>query len=116
MSDLSCLVIGNLKLFGQLLDKNTRCLHYHSEIDIIAIKFKCCGYYFSCFKCHDLFRNYSINHPVEKFSKLDYGKVVLCGNCYSELTFDDYSKNHRCTICNSQFNPKCSLHYGLYFD
>ena len=31
---------------GNGVDKETRCLHYHSEVDRIAIKFYCCNSYY----------------------------------------------------------------------
>ena len=38
---------------GAVLDEETRCAHYHSEIDRIAIKFYCCDTYFPCYECHE---------------------------------------------------------------
>lgn len=32
---------------GISVDDKTRCEHYHSLLDIIAIKFKCCGKYYA---------------------------------------------------------------------
>lgn len=29
-------------VYGAIIDDDTRCEHYHSELDIISIKFKCC--------------------------------------------------------------------------
>lgn len=40
------------ELKGQLTDNGTRCIHYHSALDIIAIKFKCCDVYYPCYECH----------------------------------------------------------------
>ena len=37
---------------GKLVDDQTRCVHYQSELDIIAIKFKCCDTYYPCYSCH----------------------------------------------------------------
>ena len=37
---------------GKLTDTHTRCVHYHSPLDVIAIKFKCCNQYFACYYCH----------------------------------------------------------------
>ncbi len=28
---------------GKLVDDQTRCVHYRSTLDVIAIKFKCCN-------------------------------------------------------------------------
>ena len=38
---------------GVEVDDESRCAHYHSERDIIAIKMKCCGEYYACKDCHD---------------------------------------------------------------
>src|SRR6202012_5491024 len=35
------------------LDSQTRCVHYNSQFDIIAIKMKCCDVYYACKDCHD---------------------------------------------------------------
>lgn len=34
------------KVYGSLIDTETRCRHYFTEEDIIAIKFKCCNKYY----------------------------------------------------------------------
>jgi uncharacterized CHY-type Zn-finger protein len=38
---------------GINLDFQTRCAHYNSPLDIIAIKMKCCGLHYACKACHD---------------------------------------------------------------
>ncbi|CUM63032.1 uncharacterized protein PRCAT00000594001 [Priceomyces carsonii] len=100
-----------------IVDTNTRCEHYQSKLDIICIKFKCCDVYYPCFQCHNKI-NRSL-HKTERWSKLDLKaeKVILCGFCFNELLFEEYSKSdYYCVYCNSKFNPKCALHYDLYFD
>src|ERR1700735_1462621 len=37
---------------GIELDAQSRCAHYSSPLDIVAIKMKCCGGYFACKECH----------------------------------------------------------------
>lgn len=37
------------KVYGSLIDTETRCRHYFTEEDIIAIKFKCCNKYYPCY-------------------------------------------------------------------
>lgn len=100
-------------LKGLIIDNYTRCEHYHSEIDIIAIKFKCCNTYYPCYQCHD----HELTHDIDKWNtnELEYEKVVLCGNCKTELTFNEYIVN-MCKYCHAQFNPNCKLHYNLYFN
>ena len=42
-----------IEVKGKPVDDQTRCEHYHSPLDIIAIKFKCCDDYFPCYQCHE---------------------------------------------------------------
>ena len=44
--------IHGLNIVGVGVDGETRCAHYRSERDIIAIKFKCCKKWFPCYECH----------------------------------------------------------------
>lgn len=102
-------------VYGSTVDSFTRCTHYHSDVDIIAIKFKCCRLYFPCYQCHDEVKK----HETERWGRdeLAFEEVVLCGNCKKELKFAEYNDGaSRCTFCDAQFNPKCALHYDLYFD
>ncbi|WIZ15667.1 CHY zinc finger protein [Staphylococcus aureus] len=62
------------KVYGSLIDTETRCRHYFTEEDIIAIKFKCCNKYYPCYKCHNEFEK----HAIER-----------CPNCQSRF-------NNRC--------------------
>lgn len=101
-------------VYGIGLDPETRCAHYHSERDIIAIKFKCCGTYYSCYQCHQEMADHpAVPWPHNEFDE----KAILCGACGSELTINEYlaSKN-QCPHCGAAFNPGCSHHYCLYFD
>lgn len=105
-----------VKLSGQLVDNQTRCSHYHSPLDIIAIKFKCCNTYYPCYQCHS--HNHSSTVRWNKSDLFEHSElVILCGCCYHELTFQEYtSNNNLCLYCHEHFNPGCSLHYDLYFD
>lgn len=98
---------------GSVIDSATRCKHYHSKLDIIAIKFHCCGEYFPCFECHEEAGcgNPAV-WPKEKFQE----KAILCGACGHELTVDDYLEcKSECPKCRANFNPGCDLHRELYF-
>jgi uncharacterized CHY-type Zn-finger protein len=98
---------------GLQVDSNTRCEHYHSEIDIIAIKFKCCQKWFPCFECHTALSDHS--PQVWSLSESDE-KAVLCGNCRHQLTISEYFNCQAvCPNCAHRFNPKCANHYHLYF-
>ena len=98
---------------GVGLDFQTRCAHYHGPTDIIAIKMKCCGEYYACKDCHDAFAG----HPIDVWREAEWDeKAVLCGACQSEMTIREYlESDHRCGVCQAQFNPKCKNHYHYYF-
>ena len=98
---------------GKLVDTNTRCVHYHSSLDIIAIKFKCCKEYYACYRCHEE----SVDHEAAVWNKKELNnQAVLCGICNQEMTIEQYlSSQNQCPFCSSDFNPDCSKHYHLYF-
>lgn len=54
------------KVYGSLIDTETRCRHYFTEEDIIAIKFKCCNKYYPCYKCHNEFEKHAIKRWHDK--------------------------------------------------
>ncbi|MCB0487639.1 MAG: chromophore lyase [Cyclobacteriaceae bacterium] len=103
-----------LKVFGRPIDKQTRCAHYHSALDVIAIKFKCCDQYFPCFSCHEE----TAGHAAVRWKKSDFNEfAILCGVCQTELTINQYlTSNNICPKCEARFNPKCANHYPLYFE
>ena len=101
------------EVHGLNLDPQTRCLHYHSQFDIIAIKMKCCGMYYACKDCHDALTD----HRIEPWPESEWHEqAILCGNCRSTLSISAYLQcNSRCPHCHSSFNPACRNHYHLYF-
>lgn len=103
-----------VKVLGSTVDSYTRCTHYHSKNDIIAIKFHCCGEYYPCYQCHEE----HANHPISVWPKdWFHTKAILCGNCKTEMTIHEYLDSHSiCPVCQSSFNPGCQLHYHLYFE
>ncbi|MBP2622941.1 CHY zinc finger protein [Streptococcus oricebi] len=101
-----------MRVFGLEIDEETRCLHYHSDLDIVALKCWACQDYFSCYQCHDSLRDH---HFVAYPSKQKSDKVVLCGACKSELTISLYRGQLSCPNCKRAFNPACKNHYDLYF-
>lgn len=96
------------------IDNETRCSHYYSEKDRIAIKFYCCGTYYSCYTCHaELGCGHASVWPKELFKE----KAILCGACGTETSIVDYLGNHEaCMTCKKWFNPGCSFHAHLYFE
>ena len=107
-------IIHGEKVFGKDVDAETRCAHYHSELDIIAINFKCCGRWFPCFECHKEIAD----HQPEIWEKNDFDSLaVLCGGCGEKLRIDEYFKSDsKCPVCRRNFNPNCAKHYQLYFE
>ncbi|GAB5554410.1 MAG: hypothetical protein Sapg2KO_40010 [Saprospiraceae bacterium] len=100
---------------GLELDEETRCTHWHSNLDIIAIKFACCNEFYACFDCHEALAE----HPPKRWSKdyFDTEKAILCGHCQHTMTINAYQKaNSQCPNCTAAFNPRCSLHWDLYFE
>jgi uncharacterized CHY-type Zn-finger protein len=99
---------------GKPIDSETRCVHYRSPLDIIAIKFKCCNEYYPCFECHEE----TAEHVAMRWPKAEWdAKAILCGHCKSELSIHEYlNSQNRCPVCKSNFNPGCEKHYHLYFE
>lgn len=99
---------------GVGLDAQTRCAHYNSPADIIAIKMKCCGMYYACKDCHAELAGHSAETwPVSEWKE----KAVLCGACGSELTITEYMESGaECPACHAKFNPRCRNHYHFYFE
>ena len=106
--------IGEVTVFGKSVDRQTRCVHWHSQLDVIAIKFKCCGKYYPCFSCHEE----EADHQHEVWPKEAFNqKAILCGVCGTELSIKDYmASDNTCPHCQASFNPGCSNHYHLYFE
>ena len=103
----------NIQVKGKVIDEHTRCIHYHSFRDIIAIRMKCCNEYYPCIDCHNEIAEHSpLVWPATEFDT----KAVLCGACYNEMTISEYlQSNHCCPFCKASFNPGCSNHYHYYF-
>ncbi|RYZ22452.1 MAG: hypothetical protein EOO16_09205 [Chitinophagaceae bacterium] len=99
---------------GATVDGQTRCTHYHSPLDIIAIRFRCCDTYYPCIHCHEE----SAGHEVQRWPESEWDrKAILCGVCRTELTIREYfACDYRCPQCAAAFNPGCRNHNHLYFE
>ncbi|TFE02478.1 CHY zinc finger protein [Jeotgalibacillus sp. R-1-5s-1] len=105
--------IHGTNVYGPQIDHETRCTHYHTQLDIIAIKFYCCGRYYPCKSCHD--EAGCGKHQVWPADQFDQ-KAILCGACGTELTINEYLNcDAVCPSCHASFNPGCSLHKHYYF-
>jgi len=98
---------------GVNLDVQTRCAHYTTALDIIAIKMKCCGIYFACKECHEALAG----HPTEVWPHAEWTQLaVLCGACGHEMSINEYmASSYKCPHCHASFNPGCRKHYQFYF-
>jgi uncharacterized CHY-type Zn-finger protein len=101
-------------VLGQTIDAQARCVHYGTELDVIAIRFHCCGEYYPCHLCHD---EVSGQHPAVPWPAAQHEALaVLCGVCSTELRIAEYLGVDRCPHCDAAFNPGCKLHADLYFE
>ena len=101
------------KVYGSLIDNETRCTHYYSSLDVIAIKFKCCNKYYPCYKCH----NEHVSHAIERWAENEFDeKAIMCGVCKHEMRIRDYMMVEMCPRCKAHFNSRCKFHYHLYFE
>jgi uncharacterized CHY-type Zn-finger protein len=107
-------VIHGEKVNGIEVDPQTRCAHYNSGLDIIAIKFKCCGQWFPCYECH----NEIASHAAQVWPLTERNvHVILCGACGRRLYIAEYLDcDSTCPRCGGKFNPGCVKHHHLYFE
>ena len=100
-------------VLGVDMDCDTRCAHYRTELDIVALRFGCCGQYYACHKCHGALTDHDADPwPTERRSE----PAVYCGACETTLLATEYLNADACPVCESRFNPGCSAHYALYFE
>jgi uncharacterized CHY-type Zn-finger protein len=103
---------GGTAVHGATIDNQTRCVHYATVTDVIAIKFYCCRLYYPCHLCHEM----SAGHQAEQWPKsLHDQRALLCGVCSTELTITAYFDLSACPNCSAPFNDGCRRHRQLYF-
>lgn len=102
------------EIFGIGIDDETRCEHWKSELDIVAIRFKCCGRWYSCFDCHGALSA----HTPQVWPEAEFAaEAILCGSCGHRQSIGDYLKGvPSCPACGKGFNPGCARHRDLYFE
>ncbi len=107
------LPLASSEVRGIDLDAETRCVHYRSELDVVAIRMKCCGVYYACKDCHEALAS----HPAQVWPRAEWSrKAVLCGACRHEMTIEQYlASGNQCPRCHAAFNPGCRNHYDFYF-
>jgi len=99
---------------GVELDHETRCAHWRSARDVVAIKMRCCGIYYACKDCHDALAGHAPGlWPQAQWDE----KAVLCGVCGYQMSVRQYMDcADTCPSCGACFNPGCKSHYRFYFE
>jgi uncharacterized CHY-type Zn-finger protein len=103
------------------------CAHWHSPLDVVAVRFHCCGRTYPCLHCHDEAEDHSVT-PWPTATVVDRAQdAVLCRSCGVWLTVGEYLDVYAasaspasparpcCPRCAAPFNPGCALHAGVYF-
>ncbi|MBO3662448.1 CHY zinc finger protein [Microbacterium stercoris] len=104
--------VGDHVVHGRNVDAQTRCVHWHTELDVLAILFPCCDRWYPCHDCHAD----DAGHPAQPWSA-DAGDrhALLCGVCGGTTPIAQYRATSRCGACGRDFNPGCRRHHHLYF-
>ena len=99
---------------GVSVNERTQCQHFHSEFDVVAVRFKCCDTFYACIDCH----NELAGHRPQVWGKNEREThAILCGNCQRTLSIAEYLDcQNRCPECGAAFNPRCAQHYHFYFE
>jgi len=101
-------------LRGVRVDAQTRCAHYPSPRDVIALRCGACEVYVPCHLCHEA----TADHPLAPWPRDRFDEpAVLCGVCRETLTAREYlASASDCPRCGAAFNPGCAAHHALYFE
>jgi len=98
---------------GVDVDTETRCAHYDTALDVVALRFPCCEAYYPCFRCHEAVTDHEpARVPRERFDE----PAVRCGVCETTLSVRVYLDcEDSCPTCGASFNPGCRRHRDRYF-
>ena len=94
----------------------SRCAHWHSDLDVLALQSPCCSKFYACATCHDALED----HPLQPWpadTKLST-KVLLCGVCEATFSAGQYLSGDKfCPdpACAAPFNPGCRKHWHVHF-
>ncbi|ELZ42735.1 zinc finger CHY domain protein [Halorubrum saccharovorum DSM 1137] len=134
----------SVPLRGVAVDPETRCAHWDSAVDVVALRFGCCETYYPCDACHDA----ATDHEAEPWPRDRFDEAaVLCGACGATLTAREYldgdsegqspsgnrappddgeaqraagsrerPDDDACPRCDAAFNPGCRAHRDRYFE
>ncbi|EMA55518.1 MULTISPECIES: CHY zinc finger protein [Halococcus] len=103
----------DVPLRGVEVDPETRCRHYRTDRDVVAIALPCCETFYPCIECHEVLADHETSRwPQARFDE----RAVLCGRCGARLSITAYLDcDHRCPECDGAFNPGCQHHWDRYF-
>jgi len=102
-----------VQIFGKPIDEQTRCAHYATATDVVAIEFACCRRFYPCHLCHEE----TADHPARQWARGSRGEnAILCGVCQQTMSINTYLAVSGCPNCGASFNPGCRLHHYLYFE
>lgn len=100
------------------------CTHWNSPLDVVAIRFHCCGRTYPCLHCHDEASGHPVTPwPTDTADDLAV-EAVMCRNCGTWLSVGEYlelydetdqCQSPHCPHCAANFNPGCARHTHIYF-
>ena len=116
-------------LRGVAVGPETRCAHWASEFDVVALRFGCCGVFSPCYACHVE----ATDHDPDPWPRARFDDpAVLCGVCGTTLSARTYlagdsegrspsgsrakPDDDTCPACGAEFNPGCRRHRDRYFE
>jgi uncharacterized CHY-type Zn-finger protein len=113
-----------VQIHGQVIDAQTRCIHWKSKRDVVALQFYCCRKFYPCSTCHDEEVDSECGrHEVKRWPRDYWGQeAILCGSCKCLMSIWTYiglyesDGETRCPSCSAEFNPGCRGHLGIYFE
>lgn len=102
----------SVQIFGKPIDEQTRCVHYATSADVVAIQFACCLRFYPCHLCHEETADHGAGQwPIDARNE----RAILCGACATTMTIETYLTVSGCPRCGAPFNDGCRLHHHLYF-
>jgi len=105
-------VAFSVEVRGPAIDSQTRCIHYGSPLDVVALRAPCCDVWHPCHLCHAAVAD----HPLEVIPRSEHHlPAALCGVCRATMTVPEYLAADACPSCGAAFNPGCAAHAHLYF-
>lgn len=100
---------------GLEVDSKSRCKHWHSEVDIVSLRFPKDEVFYPCYECYEAIHQKL--PPKWKKENFDEALAILCGNCGTAMHVSTYlNAANTCPTCQHPFNPGCAKHYPYYFE